>query len=314
MSEESEKVIRFGFAQFRFVIAAILLFAAGLKAYQLATAPLPPVVHGSVFTPLLELLNDRYFLMATVVGEILFALVLIAGVWLQWTWLLSLLGFSTFTLVSLVKSVSGEVSCGCFGAVTVNPWITAAFDAIMVGLLVMVRERLGWSFPPLERKKVLAVLVAWIVLGGLALFFMLSLKSQPHAMLGTEFTTPDGRKMISLEPETWIGKEFPLISRFIRPEGSEILQTGTWNVLLVQSDCSDCREIMKDLEEKKPDNVAIVVIPSRSSEKALHTSFPTFELDRQNGWFVETPCVVKLSDGICIEIGKEPFFDRKEGK
>jgi hypothetical protein len=35
----------FGFAQLRFVVAAILLLAAGLKAWQLATAPLPPVVH-----------------------------------------------------------------------------------------------------------------------------------------------------------------------------------------------------------------------------------------------------------------------------
>jgi len=56
-----------GFARFRFVPAAVLLIAAGLKAYQLSTAPLPPVVQGSVFTPLLELLNDRYFQMAVVV-------------------------------------------------------------------------------------------------------------------------------------------------------------------------------------------------------------------------------------------------------
>ena len=75
------KIERFGFTQFRFVVAAILLLAAGLKAWQLSTAPLPPVVQGSVFTPLLELLNDRYFLMAVIVGEILFVLVLIAGIW-----------------------------------------------------------------------------------------------------------------------------------------------------------------------------------------------------------------------------------------
>ena len=115
MDKDNGQAKRFGFVQFRFVIAAILLLAAGLKAYQLATAPLPPVVQDSVFTFLLELLNDRYFLMLVVVGEILFALVLIAGIWRQWTWLLSLLGFSVFTLVSLMKGLSGESSCGCFG-------------------------------------------------------------------------------------------------------------------------------------------------------------------------------------------------------
>jgi hypothetical protein len=39
--------------------------------------------------------------------------------------------------------------------------------------------------------------------------------------------------MIMLEPEKWIGKEFPLISRFTEPEGSEVLQQGTWHVLLI---------------------------------------------------------------------------------
>ena len=40
MNEGNEKVKQFSFAQFRFIVAAILLLAAGLKAYQLATARL----------------------------------------------------------------------------------------------------------------------------------------------------------------------------------------------------------------------------------------------------------------------------------
>jgi len=40
MDKGSEKTNHFGFTQFRFVVAGILLLAAGLKAYQLATAPL----------------------------------------------------------------------------------------------------------------------------------------------------------------------------------------------------------------------------------------------------------------------------------
>jgi len=306
MNEETETVKRFGFAQFRFVVAAILLLAAGLKAYQLATAPLPPVVQSSVFTPLLELLNDRNFQILVVVGEILFALVLIAGIALQYTWLLSLLGFSIFTLVSLMKGLSGEASCGCFGTITVNPWITMVFDLVIVCCLTVFRERLDWSFPPLDRKKILAVLVAWFVLAGPALFFMLSLKQQPHATLGTQFTAPDGTRMILLEPDTWIGKEFPLISQFVEPEGSEILLSGTWQVLLVQPDCRDCEQMMEELEERKPENVAIVVIPSGSGKKILQTSFPTFVLDRQNGWFASTPCVVKLDAGVCVAIEKHP--------
>jgi hypothetical protein len=304
MNEETKKVNSFGFAQFRFVVAGILLLAAGLKAYQLATAPLPPVVQDSVFTPLLELFNDRYFQMAVVVGEILFALVLIAGIALQYTWLLSILGFSVFTLVSLMKGLSGETSCGCFGTIEVNPWITMVFDLVIVACLAVFRERIDWSFPPLDRKKVLAVLVAWTCLAGPALFFMLSLKQQPHATLGTEFTGPDGRVMILLEPESWIGKEFPLITRFVEPEGSDVLLSGTWQVLLVQPDCPECHQKMAELEATRPENVAIVVIPSRSGNEMLQTSFPAFVLDRRNGWFAETPVVVKLVEGVCVEVGE----------
>ena len=303
MNEENEKTKRFGFAQFRFVVAGILFLAAGLKAYQLATAPLPPVAPGSVFTPLLELLNNRNFLMTVVVGEILFALILVVDIWRQWAWFLSLLGFSAFALISMIKGLSGESSCGCFGTVTVNPWITMGLDLVIVAFLAVFRERVDWTFPPVDCKKVLIVLIAWLVLAGLALFGMLSLKQQPHATIGQEIIGADGRKMIVLEPETWIGKEFPLIPRFTQPEGAEILREGTWNVLLVQPGCSDCQEMIRDLEEKKPDNVAIVVIPARGSEKALQTSFPTFVLDGRNDWFAETPCVVQLLEGVCIEIG-----------
>jgi hypothetical protein len=304
MNEENERTKRFGFTQFRFVVAGILFLAAGLKAYQLATAPLPPVVQGSAFTPLLELLNDRYFLMAVVVGEILFALILVAGIWRQWTWLLSLLGFTAFTLVSMMKGLSGESSCGCFGTVTVNPWITMCFDLVIVAHLAVFRERLDWTFPPLDRKKMLAVLIAWFILAGLALFGMLSLKQQPHATLGTEFTGSDGKRMILLEPETWIGKEFPLVSRFVQPEGAEVLQRGTWNVLFIHTDCKKCQELMAELENRKAKNVAIIVVPTRPNERISATSFPTFWLDEQNDWFVTTPCVVKLSKGICVEIGE----------
>jgi hypothetical protein len=294
----------FGFTQFPFVVAGLLFLAAGLKEWQLATTPLPPVVQDSFFTPLLELFNNRYLLMAVVVGEILFALVLIAGIWKQWTWLLSLLAFIAFTLVSLMKGLSGESSCGCFGTVTVNPWITTCFDLIIVALLAVFRERLEWTFPPLDWKRVAAVLVIWFVLAGSALFAMLSLNEQPQTILGTEFAGLDGKKMILLEPKDWMGKEFPLFSRFIEPNDSEMLRHGEWTVLLIHTDCPDCRQMMADLEKQKAENVAVVVVPSQPNERIPNTDFPVFVLDDQNEWFAETPCTVKLSEGICTETSK----------
>lgn len=306
--EEKKEINRpiFGFAQIRFFVAAVLLLAAAFKAYQIATAPLPPAVRGSIFTPLLELFNDRYLLMAVVVGEILFALLLIAGLWRQWTWVLSLLCFSAFTLVSLMKGLSGETSCGCFGTLRINPWITTVFDLIIVFSLVGFRERGSFriTFSDSNRKKLIAVLLGWIVLAGPALWAMLSLKQDAHATLGTMFTSSDGRARIVLEPESWIEKELPLFTRFTQQNDHEMLKVGTWHILLVHVDCSKCAQMLSDLKEQQTKGVAIVVIPSDFQNDPPQTSFPTFILDRENDWFITTPYVVTIKDGICISAGE----------
>ena len=41
-------------------------------------------------------------------------------------------------------------------------------------------------------------------------------------------------------------------------------------------------------------------------------SFPTFTLDRQNNWFVETPCVVRLTEGICVSTGEQTIGEYVE--
>ncbi|MDR2755025.1 MAG: hypothetical protein LBC20_04905, partial [Planctomycetaceae bacterium] len=184
---------RFGFGQLRFVIVAVLFLAAGLKVHQLATIPLLPPIQGSVFTPLLEFLNQRSLLILVTEVEILFALLLCSGIWRSWTWLGSLLCFSAFSLVSAMKGLSGEGSCGCFGIVTVNPRITTAIDVIFVALLIIFREHSNFSFNfcVKEKRKLIFVLIFWFVLGIPSLFAMLSLK-QVHVSLGTEMTVANG--------------------------------------------------------------------------------------------------------------------------
>jgi hypothetical protein len=297
-----DKVNRFDFTQFRFIIAAILLLAAGLKAYQLATSPLPPVVQDSLFTPLLELFNNRYLLMGVVVGEMLFAFVLIAGIEKQWTWLLSLLAFIVFAFISLMKGLSGESSCGCFGTVTINPWITMGFDLLIVTLLLVFRERFDWSLPSLDKRKILTVSVIWFILAGTSLFFMLSLKESSHATLGTILEGFGDKSIMRLAPELWKDKIFPLSSRFIMPNDSDILLKGMWTVLLIHTDCKRCLQLMKDLEEQNTERVVIVVVPSQPNEEIPDTDFPIFVLDNNNDWFAETPCIIRLNDGVCVEV------------
>jgi hypothetical protein len=115
-------------------------------------------------------------------------------------------------------------------------------DLFIVADLAVFRpnKERGTQVPRWERKKVLAVLIAWIFLAGVALFAMLSLKEQPHETLGTIFTRTDGTRTILLEPETWIDKEFPLFARFVKPKDADVLRQGTWIILLVQPGCEGC--------------------------------------------------------------------------
>jgi hypothetical protein len=314
MNEKGKQSRCFGFEKFRFAVAGILLFAAGLKAYQLATAPLPPVVQGSMFTPLLEWLNDRHFLMAVVVGEILFALVLIAGLWRQWTWLLSLIGFSAFTLVSMMKGLSGEASCGCFGTVTVNPWITAVLDLVIVAFLIVLRERLHfrWALSSADCKKLVAVLVAWLVIGGLSLSAMLSLKQQPHATLGTEFTGINGTVTVFLEPETWVGERLPLWD-YVDDRSRATLEKGEWNIVIARKQCEDCKKLIAKLNSQSTIPLAILELDDDSTDMEHSGSKMGVplkgKLKTSSHWVILTPCLVKCRDGICVSVETTPSLN-----
>ena len=155
-----------------------------------------------------------------------------------------------------------------------------------------------------SRKKIIVAGFVWLLLAISSVYAMVSVQSNEKAELNNEFIGVDGRKAILLEPEIWIGKEFPLFSRFVESEGSEILKKGTWNVVLTQPDCPKCQEMKADLQAKNAKGIAIVVINSRN-ERVPDTSFLTFRLDNRNDWFVTTPCVVKISDGICEEINEK---------
>ena len=297
---------RFGFAQLRFFIAAILFIAAGLKAWQLSTSPLPPVVQGSMFTPLLELFNDRYFQILIVVGEILFALVLISGLWMAWMWLLSLLGFTAFTLVSVIKGLSGETSCGCFGTVTVNPWITATFDAAIVGLLLVFRATKN-AEPERPLFSLGNVMFSWLMIALPLVWLMASF--QPAAITSSGEIIGESR-VVMLYPKEWINQKWPL-SSFV--EIAEDLEQGYWIVVLYGADCRSCHEHFNEWKNKGfpvpsegDERIALLEITG-NSENALKRALVAEpyiwgSLIRERQWYVETPVVLLLQEGIVRQI------------
>ena len=124
---------RGGYVAIRVILAAVLISAAVLKGYQLATGP----VLGT------GLFSSRILLIAVVEFEWLLGVWLITDLFPKWAWRVALGCFGLFASVSLYKGLSGDASCGCFGQVDVSPWWTLALDlaAVVALLLWSPRER-----------------------------------------------------------------------------------------------------------------------------------------------------------------------------
>lgn len=111
------------FVVVRVGLGMVLLLAAGLKGYQLAT----------------QWADDALWQSAQVAGEWVLGVWLISGVWPRLVRWVAMSCFAVFFVVSLTKCVQGDACCGCFGMVEVSPWVTAVFNALAVLLLMITR-------------------------------------------------------------------------------------------------------------------------------------------------------------------------------
>jgi len=126
----------------RVALGLFLLVAAGLKAHSLATDPLS---------------QDAFFasprlLIAVIEVEIVLGLWLLSGWFVRAAWVMALGFFGLLAGASLYLALAGQRSCGCFGQVTVSPWVTFGLDVGAVVALALWRPAYAVDGPP----------VAWI--------------------------------------------------------------------------------------------------------------------------------------------------------
>ncbi|MGL6197076.1 MAG: hypothetical protein ACRC2T_19870 [Thermoguttaceae bacterium] len=203
--------------------------------------------------------------------------------------------FAIFFTVSFLKGIFGETSCGCFGSVDVNPFITAIFDAAIVGLLQVFRKFQVQKAGNFVRKCVIAVL-AWLAISVPLLFAINSVQKNDLSLLGTEFIGADGKKTILLEPEKWVKSEpearvnaFPLLPYIETPDVREKLKTGSWIVVLYHHDCPKCRELIEKLASEDAPNVVCIEVPPYGVGHELPKHFVSGKLTDRLSWFVQTP-------------------------
>ena len=110
------------------VAGVLFLFAAVMKSYQLMTEP---IISKGFW-------ESWAFFVIQIPLELGLGIWLLCGLFRKAAWLIAAVSFGLFMTVTLHKGITGAESCGCFGTVQVNPWITLSTIDIplFLGLLI----------------------------------------------------------------------------------------------------------------------------------------------------------------------------------
>jgi hypothetical protein len=300
----------------RYVAALVVLFAAFMKWEQL---------------PVLDrtgdgLLHQPAFIIPQIVFESVLAGWLLCGFWPRWTKCTPGVCFSLFATVALYFAMTGAESCGCFGRVKVNPWVTFGLDCLLAaGLFIWPPvgrsedggsriedcgeggEDRGSRIEDREGRKSPGVAWRIVGVGGIAvLALVMSLRQLPKASAAPEMAGMlQAGALTILEPEKWAGKTLPILADL---DIGERLKTGQWLAVLYHADCSTCREAVPGYERMAMSHpVALLEMPpfAHSGDDRLvpaDTKALAGRLSDGREWFATTPVVILLEGGVVRDV------------
>lgn len=285
-------------ALLRFFVAGVLLFSSWEKARFLASG-FPVTSNWLVDHPTVQFL--------AVIAESAFAVWLLGGLAPKLTCAAVSLLFLLFAGVSLLKGLSGETSCGCFGSKEVNPYVTFLLDAAIVFCSLALLSRLWKSrrsdFVPKVGARLWATLAACLVVSGVFASSVFLFETERETILlerGDVSLAPGS--VVILEPELWLDQECPL---FKFCSGSESLKSGVWIVMLRRVGCKTCHELLPQTREAAmAQNASLALVDVEFSDEKEDAAPADFvgRLDSNYLWMVETPSVFRLVDGKVDEL------------
>ncbi len=273
------------------ILGLVLLFAAAMKAYTPVSEA--PEKAGWLSRPAV--------ILAAIEMEIALGVWLLSGIRRRLAWRAALGCFMVFACVSAYNGLIGAASCGCFGQLHTNPWHTAAFDATAVAALLLFRPRSNPADAASSKRKIFVAMAIALVCASLGAWTMLGRIPTGLAVEGALETAGSG-SLVLLQPEHWIGKRLPL-SRHIQSDSR--WQTGTWLVVLYDTECSVCRKAVPrfaEMAQSGPMNVALIEMPPHQAGAAELTRLcpgcVTGTLSEDKDWFATTPVVMLVENTI----------------
>ena len=216
--------------------------------------------------------------------------------------------FLLFACVSFYKGVSGASSCGCFGAVEVNPWITFSLDLGILAASALSRAKETFAESrAAARKNILPVLL----LSGAALVSITLTIASGRGASPTNLLV-DARQNIKvgsavvLDAQYWLGKNCPLLTycSFGRD-----LKEGRALVMLSRKDCKECaRQLPKIEEVAKNRHLELYKIDvGINDDQEILASYHedggrVGYLMTKVEWVARTPQVFELEDGVVKDV------------
>jgi len=285
------------------IAGIVLLVASVLKIHQLVTEP---IISKSFW-------ESWEFFLIQIPLELGLGIWLISGLFKKTGRLLGLIAFGGFIVVTLHKGLIGAESCGCFGRVHVNPWITlSAIDIPIFICLAIFRPKGEKLLPPPWPKPAhfFAIAIPTFILLPMIEYILITNKPP----LRTD-------KYEVVDINQWANEAiWPMLKDI---DIKQQLQTGLWAALLYHYDCPDCTQAIPKYEEmykslkgnENAINFAFIEIPPYGNEKqqliSPDSKVARGRLSDAKKWFLQTPVVVVLHNGEALKAweGTAPGLD-----
>jgi thiol-disulfide isomerase/thioredoxin len=283
------------------IAGLVLLIASILKINQLLTEPILSKGFWESWA----------FFLIQIPLELGLAIWLLSGLFRKVAWLLGLIAFFGFIGVTLQKGIVGAESCGCFGTVHVNPWITLSLIDIPLFLSFAIFRPKGEKLLPPPWPKLsyfLAIAIPTFIL----------LPSIEYILITHKPPTVSSKYEV-IDVKQWsVQQAWPLLQYI---DIKDKLQTGDWVVFMYHNDCPNCKEALpkyekmyNDLKGNNVDMAFIEMQPYEQGDKQLvppGSKVNRGRLSETKTWYVETPVVVVLRDGMILKAwqGYAPNFD-----
>jgi thiol-disulfide isomerase/thioredoxin len=303
------------------VTGGFLIVAAALKSHQLLTEP---VISKGFW-------ESWAFFVIQIPLEFGLGIWLVCGLFRKVAWLLGTIAFGGFTVVTSHLVLTGASSCGCFGTVQVNPWITlCAIDIPLFVLLLIFRPKDEKFLPPPwpSAQHFFSVAIPTFTFLGI-LVPVLIFNKPPEQTEKYEVIHPS--QWATVKPvnpaaieanelnKVPAARQWPLLKSI---DVADSLRQGIVVALLYHHDCPDCAEaipqydkISKEMGSGSTIRFAFIAVPPYGTAEQdpvpADTKCLTGKLDASKKWYFQTPVVVLLQDGAVVKSweGEAPSLD-----